>query len=527
MAKPPRVVVNDERGMGLLDTLVVLVSSFTIVLLVLWIATTMSGHALFDQLPPWLSSMFSSGWGFLTGAGVSLLTGALKYLLDKNPDQPNYIAWIGGTSLCLMVLVGGVLFLIPRLQPAGSGLVSEVKLMFDVSFATQPKTKPNLMFTQLRPPQLGYRIIAHQGTLYQETIQLPGPGGVYRGSFVRQTLQSEEREDARAVPTEICFVRQKDPGRDDGYVPLKCKEGEGCSLDKAPAWTASCPSDAPGSPRSQGFTRAAFAQASPNKSAAGWRVPSLETLRAMREREGVGYTEFHVESEPLPTLGQADHFTFAIRVNGTPVFIDGWPPEYMRTAFQPAKGVSLAFGLENLNFSGARAGTEDIEVRFDFRNADKVLRSTSVSLRYVALRPSTVQTVTAPDGATFHWSANYVKPQNANTFEIFLLSTPSADAAEQLRRAIDKAALAFSGRPVVAVVRPPLGASVNFGVVLGIRRETGQIQFTFDKASSGRLCRWVVTERQSPAVGRLVREDVYRYEVDLRRQEPCRSVKDA
>jgi hypothetical protein len=50
----------------------------------------------------------------------------------RNPDQPNDLGWIAGASLCVLLLVGGALL-----------VACEIRLMFDVNFATQTPTGPN------------------------------------------------------------------------------------------------------------------------------------------------------------------------------------------------------------------------------------------------------------------------------------------------------------------------------------------------------------------------------------------------
>ena len=82
----------------------------------------------------------------------------------------------------------------------------------------------------------------------------------------------------------------------------------------------------------------AFAQTAPTTGPA-WRVPSLQMLEATQgTRQGTGYTRFTITAERAPALQKASYYTYAIRVNGTPVLINGWAPESVRVGIDAAKG---------------------------------------------------------------------------------------------------------------------------------------------------------------------------------------------
>jgi hypothetical protein len=224
-----------------------------------------------------------------------------------------------------------------------------------------------------------------------------------------------------------------------------------------------------------------------------WVVPSLATLRALRGGDkGVGYTEFSLVSSALPALREADGLVYAIRVNGTPVYIDGWPPAAHRMAFDPAKGVSLEFGLENLDFSGKHAGVEEIEIALEFSQGARVLQKPVARLRYVALRDAAACPVKVTDDLTIRWRAHYVHPRREDVYQIFLMATRSVKAAETRKSEIDGARLPLDGKELVAVVRPPLTSNPSYGIALGLRQPTGQVKFTFDGPTAQRLQKGVV-----------------------------------
>jgi hypothetical protein len=506
----PRTTVR----IGFLDTLVILALGVTLALLILWAAGHVLGRDLFSAPPSWLSATISSVWGFLTAGGASVLLGALRYLIDRRRPTPNYILWTGATALCFLFAIGSSALLLGLLESRVAGTrPEELDLKFIVAFPERPSSLPNVSYLHKKPVWKGPRVLAPQPAgHYEERIRLPDSGEQYVGEFHRAVLTSELRDDAQARVTRLCFVRaHTQPARDKRHVVLNCREGGGCVVDRDdPGWAEPCDQ------RTQvpGWIAEAVAQESRAQNSPGWRVPALDTLRS--GREGMGYTEFLLETGPLSKLEKATRFTYAVTVNGTPVLIDGWAPEDIRVPFDPEKGVALSFGLENLDFSGAQSGMEAIDGTFEFQGERGSLKRTRVRLMYVALRDAPRQTAKANDGLVFTWRATYIRPRTEHKFEIFVYSNEDMRWAEERKKALDLARLSFEGREVIAVLRPRLEPSRWHGVVLGLRQPSGQIRFTFDGETATRLCRWAWSARSRGPTAEIIDRDAYRYEMEPR-----------
>lgn len=293
---------------------------------------------------------------------------------------------------------------------------------------------------------------------------------------------------------EVCFERKAEVTDRDAAVNVECQEGSACRVADSTS-VRPCRGHASQGGRWIGVAHAQSNRPEPDGAAREphWVVPSLATLRTLKGGDkGVGYTEFSLVSSALPGLREADGLIYAIRVNGTPVYIDGWPPAAHRTAFEAIKGLSLEFGLENLDFSGKHAGVEEIDIALEFSQGARVLQKQAIRLRYVALRDAAECAVKATDDLTIRWRAHYVHPRREDVYQIFLLATPSVKAAEARKKQIDGARLPLDGKEVVAVVRPPITTNPSYGVALGLRQPTGQVKFTFDSATAQRLQKGVV-----------------------------------
>ena len=134
---------------------------------------------------------------------------------------------------------------------------------------------------------------------------------------------------------------------------------------------------------------------------------------------------------------------------------------------------------------------------------------------YSALRnaePLVLSPVNTKPEPTFIWTGDYVQPVAKGKFEIFVYSSTKKNEVLQQRAALDDYGTEFDGRPVVGVIRPPLGSSPYYGLVLGLLRETGQVQFTFDDTTSQRLCRFALDVREVARGQAVIDVDVFRYE---------------
>lgn len=377
---------------------------------------------------------------------------------------------------------------------------------------------------------------------YESSVWMPrGKGDTYTGEVRRvpetgvKVSGSKDNADNAVPPTmEVCFVRKADDVADrEAPVEVECREGSACRVTDSNA-VRPCPRQS-----SQGWQWIGVADAQPKRPESAvaadreprWVVPSLETLRALKtSAKGVGYTEFFLTSGPLPSLREADRLVYAIRVNGTPVYIDGWEPAAQSMPFEPSKGLSLEFGLENLDFSGEHAGMEEIDVALGFSQGARVFKNPVIRLRYVALRDAAECAVKVTDDLTIRWRAHYVHPQQEDVYQIFLTAAPIPPggdrqavlrAVEGRKSQIDSAGLRVDGKEVVAVIRPPITINPSYGIVLGLRQPTGQVKFTFDDATSQRLQKELADLARRT---KLVEATAYRRNVGSRTETtPCPS----
>ncbi len=353
---------------------------------------------------------------------------------------------------------------------------------------------PNLSFFQRHPSyRAAHTIGAEADGHYQEYVDFPGQDGKFYARAQRAVTISQLTNDP-VSPTEFCFKKNpKPPGNGTPLeVRMDCSEGRRCSIGKDdPGWVEICPSESDWTAHFQ-FVPVVYADMSQVQP--GWKVPSLETLKTMTERERVGYTEFSIKSTQLSALKGAESVQYLIRVNGSPLYVDGWAPQDMLRPFDGTQDFTFSFGLENLSFSGADNGCENIEVELQFRQKDSVIRKAVISRRYAALRDADAEELKTEDGTSFIWSGRYVKPKKEDRTELFVLSTPNVQEAKNRKARIDGAGLSYDGEDVVAVLRPPLDNS-QYGIVVGLRQSTGQIRFTFDTAFAQKFREWIVRQR--------------------------------
>ncbi len=496
---------NRGRAFGLLDTVVVLFISSALVLFVLWLGATFADKSILDKLPDWLSKVSSSVWTWLTtgAAAAAALRQRLRLGAGSREKLPNYPLAIGATTVGMICLVLAVTKSVGGGTPAGDFL-----LKFRVAFAEPRKHLP-LSFIQRLPKWLEPQGLAvlPDGNMYQVRIDLPLPGKEFRAKV--QPLNEEGgiyTDNLYPSPLKVCFVRPpRDPpnGVFHYYARINCRLDQGCSVDpeEDPGWATNCPSDAAWRLLPLWCVPAAYAQAplARPQTEVGWLVPSLPTLRKLLETNKIGYTEYLIQSGPLKSLAGVNYFTYDIKVNGTPVAIDGWRASDLRMPLEPSKGIVLQFGLENLNFSGADSGCETIDVQIAVFQQDEKIKTYDLFRKYAALRDAEQVTITAEDGLSFQWSGKYLNPTVGERCEVFVGSTSDVRYAGQLKARIDRAGLKYEGQDVVGVVRPPLN-NPNYGVSVGLRQASGQVRFMFDNTGERALTKWIQSGQSLAAV---------------------------
>jgi len=490
-----------HAGLTLLDSIIILLLGGMLALVVLWAGSQLNGGALFTNVPDWLSKAASSIWTYATGGASSLVLGALRWR-SKAP-APNYLLWIGGTTVVLCLAVFGAAL---AEQHPSQGLGTTALLRF--SLKCDRAEHPNLSFFQKDPLyKQAHTIAAESDGNYKEYVDFPKEAATrFYGRAVR-VVSSSLATDAPISPvTELCFKPNPKPPLNNApfEAHLECLEGKRCSISgDDPGWVTDCSTNEKTAPI--GLITTVYAD---EKVQPGWKVPSLETLRKMGDRERAGYTEFSIHSSQLSGLN-ADSVQYLIKANGSPLYVDGWAPEDMLKPFENPGDFTFSFGLQNLNFSGADDGCEHIQVYLSFRQQGRVIKQVALSRKYAALREADQEEVRSDDGTTFTWTGKYVKPRNEDTSEVFALSVPNLQNMRNAKNQIDAARLTYDGMEVVAVLRPPLN-NPNYGIVIGVRQPSGQVRFTFDTATASSLLNWILhlpAEQQK----RLFRKDAFIY----------------
>jgi hypothetical protein len=496
-----------KSRLGLLDSVIILIIACMMVLILLWISSQIRGLDMFSKLPDWLTKAASSVWTYLTGAGSS---GLLALLRSKSEEpKPNYLLWIFGTVMAMLVLVGMAVALIPPSQQLGQEALLKIWLKSDTN------DKPRLSFRALAPDKWWYDmpIVADlTDGHYQQNVKFPDGNSRFYGRVVRAPLAPQGNSQPSPL-TLVCF--RKSPSAPSNGAPfevqLDCPEGKRCSLNADdPGWAKVCSEESDWNlARAEvGLLPVVYADAP--KAGPGWKVPSLETLKAMTDPKKIGYTEFTITSTQLGALKDAEGFQYLIKANGSPLYVDGWGPEDMVKPFAVAKGFTFSFGLPNLSFSGGEDGCENIEVDLEFRQKESVLKKVVISRKYAALRDADSEEVKAADGTTFTWGGEYRKPANEDRMELFVLSTSDLGEARRWKAKLDADNLSYDGKDVVGVLRPRLN-NPQYGVVVGLRQPTLQIRFTYDADLAQRLHEWV--KKQHAQNSSLFRKDTFLYQM--------------
>ena len=244
--------------------------------------------------------------------------------------------------------------------------------------------------------------------------------------------------------------------------------------------------------------------------------------------QGVGYTLVSIETDALrdPAIIGVE---VDVRVNGVPVLEDGLAAALQPVPHDPAKPLRHSYALESLDFEGAQAGCEAIVLTQRPRLADgKTGKPLSATLPYVALRDAPGKQLPFGQG-TLAWSAKYVVPVAEWSHEAFITSVSYSTAggnaaaatarerAAALKKDFDRLGLTHGGRPLVAVIRPPLtlsGHRLAYGPTTGVVQASGQVRFTFSPQDANALGDALLAARKDNAAAQhVIDRDKYVYKV--------------
>ncbi|HKJ40571.1 MAG TPA: hypothetical protein VKA27_00705 [Sunxiuqinia sp.] len=476
---------------SILDTLFILFTSITILLLIFWIVGQIRGLDTFNQLPDWLVGLTDKIWGFLISSGLSILTYWLK---SKHKHSPNYLLWTLITTSFLLALVIGVSVAFNTISPQpDTPQTGEIK--FQLAYENAPV---QLSFAQKAPKGLQQNIVPQDNGYFQvQKVNLPSVDENFYAKANKKVKSSEYKNSAVQKSIEICFTRIKSELSEDGCIAvLESHVFNHFRLGKNDPGCVRLCNDQTSNRFSFSnlFTSAYALSPALPQAYAGWTVPNLETLNSKRE---YGFSQVSIESLDLPqNLKEANNYTKAIYVNDTPIYFDGFLPEDLNYPFQYDNGIDLEFGLENLNFSGKHNGYENLKVVISFYKNDQFISATNCNLHFVALRTIGPYTISSSDSARFQWKAKY-KTSAKKEYEIFNYSTTDLNVANRKKNMLDHANLKYKDYSLVGVVRPPLNDNKNYGVVIGLVLPSKQIKFTFSDQEEKALLKWMKLQNNS------------------------------
>lgn len=391
----------------------------------------------------------------------------------------------------------------------GTSTAAKIKLLFMLDYDGAP-TK--LRYLPVSPQTAPWNLEIETADYFELDIDFLKSLERYKAVMHPIVIESQYRENAFEDEIVLCFLpTSKIPNSDDPpWVILKCKKNKQFVVESGKKWITLCETSQKEDDNSSFFRiKQAYAADSGqnHKTRPGWVVPSLNTL--MTEKK-FGFTHLTVWSKKPLYIENADKVIFSIIVNGTPIYIDGFRPEYLAKPFDPNAAIRFEFGLENLGFSGAKRGFEEVEVQMRFIRGEKTIREVSCPLRYVALRSFSQRKVITKEGFELYWQADYKRAKQTE-YEVFIGSPTDPGAAEGIKSSIDEGAHLYqNNQEVVAVIRPPLKPSKYYGVVVGLVQPTGQIRFTFFYKEALNLLKWV---KSMHSVNQVFPRDAFLYKL--------------
>ena len=409
------------------------------------------------------------------------------------------------------------------IEPA---LPNPLQLRFSLVSAAPGKVAlDDTLRVNLQAPRIvdGERLAQQPQGYFVHNTAYPAAGEKVLGTVARELRESTLS--AAPAPANFCLQRP-DPllPSAETYVHLDCNADSNCKLHfPSPKWLEACAVEAPKTSFSL-FAQAVAATTEQRK----WSVPSARTLAAHEGKlKGVGYTLIDIQTDIFqdPTVIGVE---VDVRVNGVAILEDGLLPSQRPVPNDPAKPFRHSYALESLDFQGAQAGCEAITLTLRPRLAGGKGpgAAQTATLAYVALRDKSLKTIPFGPGS-LTWSARYVIPADEWSHEAFITSLSySANAGEDvaaatraravaLKQDFDRLGLSFEGRPLVAVIRPPLtltGDRLAYGLTAGAVQPSGQVRFTFSFDEANRIADAMLARRAADNAAKgIINRDKYIY----------------
>ncbi len=308
------------------------------------------------------------------------------------------------------------------------------------------------------------------------------PGEKFAADLRRLPVRSQ-LVSTSAPATLACF--QRSPDRlNEPFTLLHCKEGQACNLDiQTPGLGDICQNMVTAQAQSEATSSVGE---EPH-----WSVPSLEGLEQLPEDSRQGYTEFSIQSGPLPENTGATLLSYAVKANGVPLYMENLPPHQMRIPYSSKGGVHLHFAIENLGFTGGKDGYETITVEINFYKGQELLRTALIERPYISYRHAAEIVVNdANSAATYSWVGFYRPAKVQAAYEVMLVYGPQNLVLRQ-RDSFDRKAITLDGFPTVGVIRPGRKENPTYGMTIGVALPTGQVKSLFTRQEAEKICDWI------------------------------------
>ncbi len=543
---------------SLLDALFVLSVSAMVVLFLLYVATTVLGQSQFGKD---LAKIISEVWKkvLIGGSGAGAASVAIRRYVFQSRPTLNYVIWVPATTAALIV----GLFVVERAIPKPPLKKTAIFVHVPIRFGAELSDKEAVASSGGLPPIA----CAEVSPVTKATIDVfkPSPTDTefpYHGEIDVPTSPEINflaelnpilggHWESNPVPAwKICLKANPQtafpiPDTQEArsmLIKLKCGSHGDCpraTTDRTPV--VAC--EELGT-RNTDLVPVVYAAGGGQPSpAAGWVVPSLESLSKVPELAQPGYTRFDLMFTPTGKTREADHYYYAVKVNDQPVYFDGFLPGRIIIPLQ--KGPNwISFPLENLNFTGENDGIENLHLTVTFlKGREVVYPPVELDRNYVALCstdkiPSVVTDAGksewtgkyVTEAGSFEWMGKYIVPMNEDKYEILVGSSVCVSLTDPtcLKRALDgkkqfdAGQLTFEGKHVVAQVRPPLRTDpVAYGFALGLVLPTKQVKFTFSPTETDRLCKWTTGYVGEGAAGKVIQKQRSRYNVATKGYGSC------
>ena len=460
------------------------------------------------QLPETLS-------GLLDANALEIRTSAfardLRALEAAILPRPWRRVVLGGLGLAVVVGIAawGLDQLPPVFRHEGRGGTPATEAMVDLDIAFTPNPLMSQKFGGIdnglraeidEPERIGPLLLVADGERFvNRGFRVPRPGSTLVGELVRNVPGAVEvtEENKDLIFTTICLDVARTAPPSNGRLRLACEEGRRCSPEGDGGIARACGATGAGAFQWMPTAMAqetAVAKSPPRPQPGDWIVPQLSALqRAATTPQAAAYSEVTLTLPTPPAGVQADEVTYELTVNRRRLWVDGMASWTHAQAFDATHPLTLTFGLENLDASGANHGQEKVDVRIVLLAHRRPVHEDACSLNLVALRTIETRTISTLKGLEARWAATYhAAPQDR--FQVFAFGGNEARTLAA-KASFDALAIAASAKSdagrLVGVVRPPNRSNTAWGLAIGEVMPSGQIRFSYSANRAAALCQWV------------------------------------